>query len=73
LRSYVLYKQSSNLIPIEIKSAKTLNKKFFKGINVFKKITPKAIGGYLIYSGEPTPDTDSIKVRHFTNTYKIFE
>ena len=69
----LIYKQSSNLIPIEIKSAKTLNKKFFNGLNIFKKITSKASGGYLIYSGELSPDTDSIKVRHFTKTYEIFE
>jgi len=69
----LIYKQSSNLIPIEIKSAKTLNKKFFNGVNIFKKITSKALGGYLIYSGKLSPDTNSIKVRHFTKTYEIFE
>jgi len=69
----LIYKQSSNLIPIEIKSAKTLNTKFFNGVNIFKKITSKALGGYLIYSGKLSPDTNSIKVRHFTKTYEIFE
>jgi predicted AAA+ superfamily ATPase len=69
----LIYKRSSELVPIEIKSAKTLNKKFFKGINYFRNISPKAKEGYLVYAGELTPDIDSIKVRNFTNTHEIFE
>jgi predicted AAA+ superfamily ATPase len=69
----LIFKRSRELIPIEIKSAKTFNKNFLKGINYFRNISPQAEAGYLIYSGQLTPDIDSIKIRHFTNTYEIFE
>jgi len=69
----LIYKQSHQLIPIEIKSAKTLNRSLFKGIDYFRKVSPNAGEGYLIYSGDLAPDTDNIKVRNFTHTYEIFE
>lgn len=69
----LIYKRSNTLIPIEIKSAKTFNKIFFKGVEFFKKITSKASKGYLVYAGKFTPDIGSNKVRHFTDTYEIFE
>ncbi len=69
----LIYKCANTLIPIEIKSAKTFNKVFFKGINYFKTITSRASEGYLIYSGQFTPDIGSNKVRHFTDTYEIVE
>jgi predicted AAA+ superfamily ATPase len=69
----LIYKRSRELVPIEIKSAKTLNTNFYKGIRYFRKVSPNAGEGYLIYAGELTPYVDSIKVRHFTRTYEIFE
>lgn len=69
----LIYKKSNALVPIEIKSAKTLNKKFLEGINYFRNISKKAEEGYLIYAGELTPDFDSILVRNFIDTYEIFE
>lgn len=69
----LIYKRSRELIPVEIKSARTLNDKFFKGIKYFRKISSKAAEGYLLYAGELTPDTASVKVRHFTGTREIFE
>ena len=69
----LIYKRTRELVPIEIKSAKTLNQGLFKGINYFRKISPNAGEGYLIYGGDLSPDVDSIKVRNFTRTYEIFE
>jgi predicted AAA+ superfamily ATPase len=69
----LIYKRSRELIPIEIKSAKTLNQSLFKGINYFRKISPNAGEGYLIYGGDLSPDADSIKVRNFTRTSEIFK
>jgi predicted AAA+ superfamily ATPase len=69
----LIYKRSHELIPIEIKSAKTLNRNLFKGIDYFKKISTNAGEGYLIYSGDLTPDADNIKVRNFIRTFEIFE
>ena len=69
----LIYKRSRELIPIEIKSARTLNKNFSKGINYFKKISPNAGDGYLLYSGELAPDLDGLKVRNFSRTFEVFE
>ncbi|NIM17744.1 MAG: hypothetical protein GTO45_08155 [Candidatus Aminicenantes bacterium] len=69
----LIHKRSRELVPIEIKSAKTWNRNLCKGINYFRKISPNAGEGYLIYSGDLAPDVDAIKVRNFTRTYEIFE
>ena len=47
----VLIDSGSTQIPVEIKSAATLNMDFFKGLNYWKKLTGQA-GGNLIYAGE---------------------
>lgn len=69
----LIYKRSRELVPIEIKSAKTWNRNLCKGIDYFRKISPNAGEGYLIYSGDLAPDFGAIKVRNFTRTYEIFE
>ena len=69
----IIYKRSRDLVPIEIKSAKTWNKDFCHGINYFRSISKNAADGYLIYAGDLNPDLESIKVRHFSRTYEIFE
>jgi predicted AAA+ superfamily ATPase len=69
----LIYKKSRELIPIEIKSASTFNKKFLAGIHYFRKVTAKAGKGYLIYSGELTPAMDDVEVLNFTRTNAIIE
>jgi predicted AAA+ superfamily ATPase len=69
----LIYKKSRELIPIEIKSASTFNKKFLAGIHYFRKVTAKTGKGYLIYSGELTPAIDDIQVLNFTRTNAIIE
>jgi uncharacterized protein len=69
----LIYQRARELVPIEIKSAKTLNNNFFKGIKYFRNLSPRATVGYLIYSGQLSPDIDSVKIRPFSNTYEIFE
>lgn len=68
----VVYQSGRSLIPIEIKSASTFNTKFSKGIHHFQKTTKKAVDGYIIYSGDMTPKTESYSVLHFKNTGLIF-
>lgn len=49
----LIYKAGTELIPIEIKSAQTINQDFFKGLRYFRKLTGNRCGQpYLIYSGE---------------------
>lgn len=47
----VLIDQGSTQIPVEIKSAATLNMDFFKGLNYWQKLTGQT-EGYIVYSGE---------------------
>lgn len=47
----VLIDQGTTQIPVEIKSAATLNMDFFKGLNYWQKLTGQT-EGYIVYSGE---------------------
>lgn len=47
----VLIDQSSQIIPIEIKTATTFNSDYLRGINYWKKLNPKLKNSYLIYTG----------------------
>lgn len=47
----VLIDNGSTQIPLEIKSAATLNMDFFKGLNYWEKLTGQTTG-HLVYSGE---------------------
>ncbi len=47
----VLIDNGSTQIPVEIKSAATLNMDFFKGLNYWEKLTGQT-GGIMVYSGE---------------------
>lgn len=69
----LIFKRSRELVPIEIKSSKTYNPDFFKGLRHFRENAPNAGEGYLIYAGDLNPDIDFIKVRNFTRTGEIFE
>jgi predicted AAA+ superfamily ATPase len=69
----VLYKNGNELIPIEIKSAKTLSRNFFKTLNYFKQLTPQRCHqGFLIYAGETEQTIDTFQVLNYKNTAKVF-
>jgi len=69
----LIFEQAGKLVPIEIKSSETFNKKFFKGLEYFMKLTPKAETGYLIYAGNPVGETDKIKILNYKNTQEILD
>ncbi|MFN9518888.1 MAG: ATP-binding protein, partial [Bacteroidota bacterium] len=48
----VLIDQSSQVIPVEIKTASTFNTDYVKGINYWKKINPGTKKSYVIYTGK---------------------
>ncbi len=48
----VLIDQSSQVIPVEIKTASTFNTDYVKGINYWKKINPDTKKSYVIYNGK---------------------
>ena len=59
------------LIPIEIKGGMTWNKDFCKNLLKLQKISPKFDNGYVIYSGELTPEVDGIKFVNFKDTASV--
>jgi hypothetical protein len=60
------------LIPIEIKGAITWNKDFGKNLLKLRKLSPKFTKGYVIYSGDLTPEIDGIKFINFKDTASVF-
>ncbi len=61
----VVYKKGHQLIPIEIKSAKTFNQQFLKGIDYFSRIFPQQCEqGYIVYAGN---QEQKIGWRHLLN------
>ncbi len=65
----VLYKTGAQLIPIEIKSAKTFNNEFLKGLRYFKNIAQQRCPtGIVIYAGTQEQDIDIFRVLNFKNS-----
>jgi predicted AAA+ superfamily ATPase len=60
----VLIDNGSTQIPVEIKSAATLNMDFFKGLNYWEKLTGQ-IGGKLVYSGDEGKNYKEFTVHHW--------
>lgn len=54
----IVFKKDGKFVPIEIKSSKTFNKDFLKGVNYFKSLVHDNIGqSYIIYSGDSVEHT----------------
>jgi len=68
----LLFKQGSNLIPVEIKSSSTFHQEFSKGIGKFLSLTELALSGYVIYSGDLPFKTEQFEAMHFSKTANIF-
>ena len=69
LEADLLFQKSHNeLIPIEIKGGMTWNKDFCRNLLKLRKLSDKFIFGYVIYSGDLTPEIDGIKYLNFKNT-----
>jgi len=66
----VILRRGSNLIPIEIKSAKTFNFSFLKGLKYFQKLTKRCQNPTVIYAGKEEQMVDKIKVMNFSNAKK---
>lgn len=68
----ILFKQGSYLTPVEIKSSATFHKTFSKGIHKFQKLANNAQKGYIVYSGDFTPESGTFSVINFNNCSTIF-
>jgi len=69
LEADLLFRKSHNeLIPIEIKGGMTWNKDFCRNLLKLRKLSDKFVSGYVIYSGDLTPEIDGIKYLNFKET-----
>lgn len=64
----LLRKSHNELIPIEIKGGMTWNKDFCRNLLKLRKLSDKFVSGYVIYSGDLTPEIDGIKYLNFKET-----
>ena len=68
----VVYQRGNQLIPIEIKAAKTFTRYFLKNLEIFGKIVgPRCGPGYLIYGGEQEQQIHDIQVFNYKRTQDI--
>lgn len=68
----VIYKKANELIPIEIKSAKTFNKQFLKTIDYFAQLFPEQCSqAYIIYAGESTQKIGWRQLINYLSTSEI--
>lgn len=65
----LLFPEGSSHIPVEIKSSRTYNDDFLKGIRYFQKISGTHQPGLLIYDGDLEMDKKEARVRNFRNIW----
>lgn len=67
----VLFQKGHDLVPIEIKSAKTFNKSFLKGISTFTNIAgDRCQTPFLVYSGSDELKINGVQLLNFSNAAK---
>lgn len=64
-------KNNQTLIPVEIKGGMTWNKDFCKNLLKVRKLSEKFQSGFVVYSGDLTPEIDGIKFLNFKETGRI--
>lgn len=70
----LIYQRGHELVPIEIKSARTFNSSFLTGIKSFKKIAPdRYTDPYLVYSGDEEMKLGDIQLINYRNSARIVE
>lgn len=69
----LIYKKGNQLLPIEIKSSKTFNKRFLKELDYFAQLFPKQCGnGYLVYAGKQSQKLLWRTLMNYFDTASIF-
>ena len=64
----LIYKKAHDLIPIEIKSAKSFDHSFLKGLKYFRQLTIDRVPcGYLVYAGSMSYNIDGFRLINYKN------
>lgn len=66
----LIFTKKNSLIPVEIKSGKTINHDYFKNLRYFRKVISEAAQGMLIYDGEENRVQYDTKVVGFSELHK---
>lgn len=70
----IIVKHGNELIPIEIKSAKTYTRGFIRGLNYFKKLAEvRVTKSYLVYTGDQTQMIGDVKLINYRNVTDIYQ
>ena len=64
-------KSHEQLIPIEIKGGMTWNKEFASNVIKLRKLSSKFTDGFVVYSGELTPEINDVKFINFKDSAKL--
>ena len=68
-----IIKVGNQLVPIEIKSSKTFNVDFLKGLKFFKSLVQDRMpSGFLIYSGDQEQSIDNLDIKNFHHIKEVF-
>ena len=71
----LIYKTGAELVPIEIKSAQTISRSFFKGIDYFNTLLPQGriLQNYIVYAGTEEFSLENANVIQYSNAHQIVE
>lgn len=70
----IIIKHGNFLTPVEIKSAKTFDTSFLRGVNYFKKLVGDRINNsYLVYSGDQSQVISGVRLINYRNINEIYE
>ena len=67
----LLLNENRELLPMEIKAARTYNSSFAANIKKFSELNDKTEGGCVIYSGENSQKIGDIQLVNFSETGKV--
>jgi len=70
----LLFRKSHyQLVPVEIKGGMTWNNEFASNIIKLRKLSSKFIDGFVVYSGDLTPEIDNVKFINFKDSAQLIE
>lgn len=69
----LLFSHGKNIVPIEIKSAATINGSFFKGINNFQKVIAGSDNPILVYNGEENRMQQGVSICNLESMFDVLD
>jgi len=67
----IIIEKGVSIIPIEVKSGRTINSNYFKGINYLNKLSDVKLDGIIIYGGEKSQFRNDINIQTWKNINKL--